>query len=90
MCRNAFDWAPSMHRTPWGAREHCNASWEEFLRAEWSPGSLPGLLCLNNACVTLLPIVPAMHWLDREHAALQQANWNLCGSLRRGGASGCI
>jgi hypothetical protein len=46
-CRNAFDWAPSMYRTPWGAREHCNISWDDFLRAEWSPGSLPGLLYMN-------------------------------------------
>jgi hypothetical protein len=42
-CRNAFDWAASMHRHPWHAPNHCNtSSFAEFLLREWSPGKLAG------------------------------------------------
>lgn len=51
-CRNAFDWAASMHRHPWHAPNHCNtSSFGEFLLREWSPGSLAGdLLDILSSC----------------------------------------
>ncbi|KAK9843701.1 hypothetical protein WJX81_002991 [Elliptochloris bilobata] len=36
--RNALDWAASMSRKPWHAGNHCNITFEEFVRREWSPG----------------------------------------------------
>ena len=36
--RNALDWAASMSRKPWHAGNHCNITFDEFVRREWSPG----------------------------------------------------
>ena len=39
-CRNAVDWLASLFNTPWGALNHCNVTFHDFITSEWGPGEL--------------------------------------------------
>ena len=55
--RNALDWVPSMHRTPWGAIAHCNLTWGAFPFCSQKKVAFTWLFCHRNA----LDWVPSMH-----------------------------